>query len=331
MINKIILLCLINIVHSYILPHTFKHWHCINFDKNIDKTKPYIYNIGDLSLVTWFDQKNLTKSFTNINICKHMGSKFDKGKIIDDCLVCPYHNIKYNDICGETIIYQNKLWWSYKPFNKLPPNTPLYNNNNYESILIEKDINTNIIDCMINILDFNHQKNILSGLKGHVAATAADNLNLINIETIKINNKNKLGIKFIYDNFKIYYVFEYPYTSYYYIFYNNQKIIININLLPLSNNKTKWLINIKYNNYKSYIIKSLINLISNFYLNYNEKKLFNVSQQLFIKKFITYNFNNDNNLNIYNKYINDIYQKYNNYLFPDEFCIKNFIKNLRFY
>lgn len=318
MINKIILLCLIYNIDSYILPQTFKNWHCINYEKNIDKTKPYIHNIGELPLVTWFDQNNLSKSFTSINICKHMGSKFDKGKIINDCLVCPYHDIKYKDIYGETILYQDKLWWSFKPLYKLPPNTPLYNNSNYQSILIEKDINANLIDCMINILDINYQKQKISEIFNL-------DLNIINLENMKLKNKNKLGIKYNYDKVKIYNIFEYPYTSYYYIFFNNNKIIVNINLLPLSNDKTKWIINIKYNNYKSFILKTLINLIIKQYLNQNNKKLLNLSQQLSIKKYIAYNFNIDN------KYIYDIKQKYSNYLFPDDFCIQNFIKNIKFY
>ena len=107
--------------------------------------------------------------------------------------------------------------------------------------------------------------------------------------------------------------------------FNNNKIIVNINLLPLSNDKTKWIINIKYNNYKSFIVKTLIHLIIKQYLNQNNKKLLNLSQQLSIKKYIAYNFNIDN------KYIYDIKQKYSNYLFPDDFCIQNFIKNIKFY
>lgn len=326
MINKLILLYLFKISNSYILPQTFKNWHCINFDKNIDKSKPFSYNIGNLPLITWFDQNNLTKSYTTINICKHMGSKLDNSNILNDCLICPYHNIKYtsNDIYGETILYQNKLWWSFKPYNKLPPNIPLYNNNNFESVLLQRDMDANIIDCMMNILDINYHKILI--------------YNIFNIK-LNINNLtiiNKISIKFKLNNININYIFKYPYTSYYIININKHKIIININLLPLNNNKTRWYINIRYNIMKSFVTNIIINLITKIILNYNEKQLFNIVEQSLFKNYITYNFNqyniSDNNYNIkYTNFMYNIKQKYNNYLFPDKYCIEHFIKNIKFY
>jgi hypothetical protein len=335
MIKKIILLYLLNTVNSYILPQTFKNWHCINFEKNIDKSKPYSYNIGELPLITWFDQNNLNKSFTTINICKHMGSLLDNGKVLNDCLICPYHNFKYtyNDTYGETIIYQNKLWWSFKPNNKLPPDTPLYNNNNFNNLLIEKDFNANIIDCMLNILDINYHKKLLFNIFN--INLTLNNLKIVNYK----NNNNKLGIKFNCNELNkldIYYTFEYPYTSYYFIIFNNQKIIININLLPINNNKTRWFIDIKYINFKSFISKILIKIIIKIILNQNEKKINNISHNTIIKYFITYNFNKNNEIynnsnNIFITFFYNIKQKYINYLFPDKYCIQNFIKNIKFY
>ena len=313
-IKKIILLCLLKLNYSYILPQTVKEWHCINFEKNIDKTKPYKFNIGELELISWFDKNK--NPLTTINICKHMGSKLDKSKLENNCLVCPYHGLKYtnNDTCGNTIFYQDKLWWSYKPYKKIPYKIPLYNNKNYKSLLIEKDIEANIVDCMINILDLNYHKILLDNLF---------NIKL-NINDLKIVNKdsdNMIGIKFKYNNFNIYYKFIYPYTAYYFININKNKFIVTINLLPLNYNKTRWFINIRHNNYKSFII----NLITKIILNENEKKLLNISKQSIIKNYISYNFDTSY------KFIYNIKQKYMKYLFPDNFCIENFIKNLKFY
>jgi hypothetical protein len=130
-----------------------------------------------------------------------------------------------------------------------------------------------------------------------------------------------IGMKFKCNNFNIYYKFIYPYTAYYFINNNKNKFIININLLPLNNNKTRWFIDIRHNNYKSFII----NLIVKIMLNENEKILLNISKQSIIKNYISYNFH------ISYKFIYDIKQKYIKYLFPDNFCIENFIKNLKFY
>ena len=244
-----------------------------------------------------------------------MGSKLDKSKIQNNCLVCPYHELKYtiNDTCGESIIYQDKLWWSYKPYNKLPYKIPLYNNN-YKSVSIEKDIDTNLIDCMINILDINTHKKLLNDLFNF-------NLNINNLKIVNYKNNDVIGMRIKNNDCNIYYKFIYPYTAYYFINIKNNKFIININLLPLNNNKTRWFINIRHNNYKSFII----NLITKIILNQNEKNLLNLSKQSIIKNYMSYNFN----LNY--KFIYYIKQKYIKYLFPDNFCIENFIKNLKFY
>ena len=64
---------------SYSYINQFNHWHCIDFINNINKKKPYSFNIGELPLVSWFD--NSENPYTTINICSHMGSKLDEGQI----------------------------------------------------------------------------------------------------------------------------------------------------------------------------------------------------------------------------------------------------------
>ena len=65
---------------SFNLPPVFREWHCINFVKNIDVTKPHPFKIGDLPLISWHDNI-YNKTYTTVNICSHMGSKLDKSKI----------------------------------------------------------------------------------------------------------------------------------------------------------------------------------------------------------------------------------------------------------
>ena len=38
-------------VNAYVPTMPFNRWHCIDFEKNIDKSKPFSYNVGDLPLV----------------------------------------------------------------------------------------------------------------------------------------------------------------------------------------------------------------------------------------------------------------------------------------
>ena len=54
------------------------YWNCIGFSKDIDLSKPYKCNIGDIPLVLW---KNETNILSTINICKHLGSTLDQGWI----------------------------------------------------------------------------------------------------------------------------------------------------------------------------------------------------------------------------------------------------------
>jgi phenylpropionate dioxygenase-like ring-hydroxylating dioxygenase large terminal subunit len=77
----------------------FNNWHCIGIKENMDLTKPYKINIGDLPLVLWKNRQS-GQLITTINICKHMGSKLDNGIITHDgCLKCQYHGFEnsYDD------------------------------------------------------------------------------------------------------------------------------------------------------------------------------------------------------------------------------------------
>ena len=79
MIKLLLLLFNLITISGFILPSIFREWYCVGFEKNIDKTKPYQFNIGELPMVAWFDNKNNT--YSTINICKHMGAKLSNGKI----------------------------------------------------------------------------------------------------------------------------------------------------------------------------------------------------------------------------------------------------------
>ena len=87
-------LLLITEISSYIIPNIYNQWFCLDYISNIDKTKPFKSNIGYLPLISWF---NNNTSCSTINICSHLGSRLDVGKIENGCLKCPYHGLKYNE------------------------------------------------------------------------------------------------------------------------------------------------------------------------------------------------------------------------------------------
>ena len=83
----------LTIKSSFILPQIVREWHPIAIESNIDKSKPYVYNIGKLPMVLWYDKNG---PLSTINICKHLGAKLDNGIINDGCLHCSNHFTSYN-------------------------------------------------------------------------------------------------------------------------------------------------------------------------------------------------------------------------------------------
>ena len=204
---------------SFILPQIVREWHVVGIDNNIDKSKPYIYNIGKLPMVLWFN--NNKEPHATINICKHLGAKLDTGIINNDCLICPNHFTKHNetDAIGNVISKNGLLWWSFKSYKKEP-------------LSIFKKNTTNIHHTYVDI-----------------------NVNLVNVilEFIYSSNKNKNKIKNINNKFffteKLYntdhrFIYKYPYYLKGSI---NRKINYVINFTPLEEYKTRIYISINNN------------------------------------------------------------------------------------
>jgi len=244
----------------------FNQWHCIDFMKNIDTTKPHSYNIGDLPLITWFDKK---KAYTTMNVCEHMGSRLDEGKVVNGCLYCPYHGIEYNKnmTLGESVIFQDKLWWSYEPIKKKPPVVPFYDNKNYETSTITVEVDANIKDCIKNTMDINHPALIHNNFLGFGSDIPPEN-----VKKHTYKNKDIIGMSFNYKTYNgltylkkglkksiNFHMFEYPLTSWSRVSLpGGENLFVNVNLLPLSVDKTKWIVTLKHNFWKSKIEKELL-------------------------------------------------------------------------
>ncbi len=284
-------------VCSFVIP--YGHWHCIDFVKNIDKNKPYAFNVGELPLVTWF---NNTQPITTLNICNHMGSKLDKGKITSDgCLICPYHAISHTceDAMGKSIIFQDKLWWAYDPIEPNPPRTPYYENKKFSSTFFTLDINANIKDCMLNTFDIHNFASIL----GHKELPKEYKID-------KLNN-NKMSVSYKYrDNIKNnFHIFHYPYTSSaIFSLSNKEKLIVHIDMLPKAIDKTRWIITLKHNFWYSYFERLKIEMIISYILFQNKEQLAKQTSENILKQNIMQK--NEEHF----KYLRQIYTKYK---FPD--------------
>jgi len=249
----ILALCILPCSAFMISP--FNEWFAIDFVKNIDKSKPYAFNVGELPLVAWFS--DCEHPLTTINICNHMGSRLDHGKIVNGDLLCPYHGLKhtYKQSFGKSIIFQDKLWWSYKPVKK-PPAIPLYDNKEFETSFITIDIDANIIDCALNTMDVNHPAFVHNNAFGFGSYIPAQNLTMI-----KYPDKKKVGLSFTYTSesnlihlkkdlksSKNFHMYTYPYNVWSRVSLpENEHMYVNVDFLPLAPNKTRWLVTLLHN------------------------------------------------------------------------------------
>ena len=335
MLGKYILL-FIPTIHAFATTPLapFNEWHCIDFMKNIDTSKPHAYNIGALPLVSWFDKNK--EPMTAVNVCKHMGSKLDHGKIKDGCLECPYHGLSHNteDTFGQSMIFQDKLWWSYSPKTKYPPAIPYYNKNGFATTEIKVDIDANIIDCAYNAMDLNHPAFVHNNAFGF-----GSNIPPTDIKTIKYKNPNKLGLTFVYKsnsnlihlkrelkkshNFHIY---EFPYFTWSRVSLpTNEHLFVNVNMLPLSENKTRWLVTLKHNFWTSSIEKYFMEFAAWCILLQDKIQLSKQARDDELKKLIMYQTLFDNE-----EHITDMRNMMNKYKYPDQKSVIELYKHHKY-
>jgi hypothetical protein len=289
----------------------FNHWYCIDMVKHIDKSKPYAYKIGELPLVTWFNE---SQPLTTLNICQHMGSKLDKGSVKNGCLVCPYHGIKHtsSDVLGKTVIFEDKLWWSYKSRNKLPVATPYYKDKEFETLALRFDIDSNIQDFVMNTFNMNHlalasrSQNYKYKLFEHKLTMNydCDTSSMLSEFNFIINDMQKIT------NYQI---FQYPHSvSAIFAFKEKDRIAINANMLPLGPNKSRVFLTIKHNFWKSYFGKLKLEGIVRYFIRNNQIQMSNQYDDNMLKKtaLLQKTFNNDNHL----KHLQRMFKEYE---YPD--------------
>ena len=316
---------IIQTVHGFIgMPSsldTFRHWHCIDFLKNIDVSKPYAYNVGELPLVAWFNSSKLPVS--TVNICKHMGSKLDSGSIKDGCLICPYHGLAHthqNDAFGSTLIFQDKLWWSYKPRHKKPPAVPFYDNKNFATAMLKVEVNANIVDCAFNTMDVNHPAFVHNNMFGF-----GSNVPPSNLRSIKYN-ENSLGLVFNYksnsnivhlkrelktsNNFHIY---EYPYTTWSRVSLpTKEHLFVCVNMLPIGPDKTRWMVTLKHNFWnKSEFEKKLMEFAASCILIQDQLQMNKQAPDNFLKHLVMHNVVLDNE-----EHMHDFKKMFKRYPYP---------------
>ena len=273
----------------------FNHWNCIAIRENIDITKPTRINIGELPLVLW-KSKSKNEWITTLNICKHMGSKLDNGLITDNgCLKCRYHGLEISkdDRFGETMEYEGKIFWSYKPIHKKPHRVPFFHNKDYETSFLQVDMDASLQDSAFNTMDLRHPEYVHKGGFG-------SNLPPTNIKQYQY--KDRIGLAFDYPSNPImkklnentgnthnFHMFVYPTFTWSRVSFNDKHLIIAVNLLPLGNKKTRWFVTLCHNYYKTPFQKNIMKGLATFILSQDYLQMKNQYPENKLKSAVLFN------------------------------------------
>jgi len=308
-----LILFLISIIQVISFPpvNPFNHWHCIDVVSNINKNKPYTFSVGELPLITWFNNSNSAN--TMLNACKHKGYKLDNSNIVDNCIICPYHNKEHsrNNSFGNTVIYDNKLWWSYAPTLKIPYKSPFVLDKNFETTSFVMDVNENFKNIICSSLNTNKFSQIYSKSfsKYNIPIEEFKYKNITNgiIMSYKYKTNIRLFGKKFYD-FTNYQIFNYPYTTSSIVQLNQDDIFyVEINAYPLSMNKSRVVFTFKHNFWKSYFEKKNIEFLLKYVISQEQK----------------YTDNNLNKCNTNEEHFSKINELYKKYQHPDKEGIEN--------
>jgi len=267
----------------------FKQWHCLGVNNHIDFSKPYKINVGDLPLVVW--KNPLTQELTTtINICNHMGSKLDNGVITPaGCLKCQYHGKEFSNLdkFGDTILFQDKVFWSYDADKPLPYSVPFYDNKNYETSILTFDMECSLLDGAMNVMDIRHPEFVHKFGFGSMTPPTKIQQHLYKHPDHKLS-LDKIGLSFDYqsnmvmrkmnDNAKTthnFHMFAYPVFSWSRVSFDDKHLIIAVNMLPIAPKKTRWFVTIGYNYYTTPLQKKFVEMMACTILNQDSVQMKN--------------------------------------------------------
>lgn len=281
---KIMLLAISFICQVYSFQPFLSNWQCIGIQNQIDFSRPYIANIGELPLAVWQTRKYPHPEYAStVNICKHMGSRLNSAKITDrGCLKCPYHGLEYSsaDNFGQVMAHQGKLFWAYKPVQRIPYSVPFFYDPDYETSTFEITMPCSLQDSAYNTMDLRHPQYVHGGIFGFGNSIPPTNVRHQIHKSSHISmNSEYVGLSFDYASTSLatkqfnaktsrnYHEFHYPSFSWSKVSiaasnkedgHDDKNLIIGVHLLPLSQKQTKWYITVCHNYFKSELEKQVM-------------------------------------------------------------------------
>ena len=155
------------------------YWYAASLSQQVKQNKPFSSVILDVPVVIWRNSSGVLSAM--LDRCNHRNAPLSEGKIINDCLVCPYHGWEYNEEgqCVkipsegphieripnkkvELFPVQEKydIIWVWMGRDNLPDKEPfempLYNSGGWKYYYMETQFENNVTDLVENFMDIPH-------------------------------------------------------------------------------------------------------------------------------------------------------------------------------
>jgi len=154
------------------------YWYAAALSKNIKAGQSQAVVIFEQPLVVWRDYNNTPH--TLLDRCLHRHAPLSAGKIINNCIVCPYHGWKYNSE-GECVEIPSEgadctsipkqqvkkfptieageliwVWMGTHPPDKQPFSMPLMKQKGWRHYYMVTDFENNVTNLVENFMDVPH-------------------------------------------------------------------------------------------------------------------------------------------------------------------------------
>lgn len=249
-------------------------WTCVGIHRHMDETVPHRVQVGDMPLVLWRDPGTDTWLST-VNVCKHMGSRLDLGKITAQGRIkCPYHGLEFGaeDQFGQVMVHEGKLFWSHDPSEPAPPRIPFYHHKDYVTSHLQLDMDASLTDCAYNSMDVHHPEFVhRMGFGSSIPPT--------NLRHYRYTNRDRqlhrVGLAFDYQSNAFmqmlnqnhdvthnFHMYLYPSFTWSRVSFQKNHLIVALNLCPLTPDKTRWYVTLCHNYYRSSLGQEMMKMLA---------------------------------------------------------------------
>jgi phenylpropionate dioxygenase-like ring-hydroxylating dioxygenase large terminal subunit len=155
------------------------HWYAAGQSRQFRKNSPVAVTIFEIPLVLWRQDNGIVTAM--LDRCNHRNAPLSKGRILKNCIVCPYHGWTY-DASGQCIEIPSEgphveripnkkvesfpvkeaydLVWVWMGKEKMPDNDPfempIMKEHGWHYYYMETKFNNNVTDLVENFMDVPH-------------------------------------------------------------------------------------------------------------------------------------------------------------------------------